>query len=59
MACCFGNGSVSASVWSEAVTAVVEGRFKDRLQYLEDRLLNRPVGHVWNAGTRHAAPTFS
>ena len=47
---------MSAAVRAEAVTAVVKGRLEDRLQYLEDRLLNRPVDHVWNAEPPLSAP---
>jgi hypothetical protein len=34
---------------AEPVTAGMEVRFVERFQYLEDRLLNRPVSHIWNA----------
>src|SRR6202034_1594790 len=53
---CFGDRGVSATVRAESVTAVVKGRFEDRLQDLEDRLLNRPVDHVWNAEPALSAP---
>src|SRR5215475_4032385 len=45
----FSDRGVSTSVRSEPVTAVVKGRFEYRFQYLENRLLYRPVDHVWNA----------
>src|SRR5208283_4376197 len=49
IAFCFSNGGVSAAVGSEPMTAGMKGRVEDRLQYLEDRLLNRPVNYVRNA----------
>src|SRR5208283_1194467 len=48
---CFGNGGVGTAVGAEPVTAGVEGWLEDRLQYLEDRLLNHPVHHVWDTET--------
>ena len=44
----FSDRGVSTSVRSEPVTAVVKGRFEYRFQYLENRLLYRPVDHVWD-----------
>ena len=43
IACRFCDGGVSTALWSEPVAAGVEGRFEDRLQYLENGLLHRPV----------------
>lgn len=45
----FGDRRVRTTVRSETMTAGVEGRFIDRLQYLEHGLLNHPGHHVRNA----------
>src|SRR5215469_5870852 len=52
----FSDRGVSTSVRSEPVTAVVKGRFEYRVQYLEDRLLYRPVDHVRNAEPALSTP---
>src|ERR1019366_4574139 len=52
---CFGNGGVGAAVWPEPVTAGMKGRVEDRFQYLEDRLLNRPINNIRN--TQSPLPT--
>ena len=49
VACCFRNGGVSAAIRAEPVTAGMEVRLVERFQYLEDRLLNRPINHIRNA----------
>ena len=46
---CFSDGGVSPALWAEPVTAGMKGRFEDRLQDLERRLLNHPVHDVRNA----------
>jgi hypothetical protein len=46
MLLCLGDSGVGAAMRAEAMTAGVEGRFKDRLQDLEHGLLNYPVHHV-------------
>jgi hypothetical protein len=49
MLLCLGDSGVGAAMRAEAMTAGVEGRFKDRLQGLEHGLLNCPIHHVGNA----------
>ena len=43
MLLCLGDRGVGAAVQAEAMTAGVKRRFEDRLQDLENRLLNHPI----------------
>ena len=49
MLLCLGDRGVGAAVRAEAMTAGMKRRFEDRLQDLENRLLNHPIHHVRNA----------
>src|SRR5271154_2778309 len=53
---CFGNGGMSAASGAETVTAGVESGLEDRLQYLEQSLLNHPIHDVGNAEPSLPAP---
>jgi hypothetical protein len=45
----FGNGGLRPATAAKTMTAVVERRFKDRLQNLERRLLNDAVDDIGNS----------
>ncbi len=50
---------MSAPFRTESVAGVRKGGIEDGIQYLQDRLLNEPVHHVWNSQLALASSRLS